>query len=132
MTGLDLARLDLERKPPEGSGDGKFGGPTEDPSDDNVAMDEDDSLPWPDAARLQDWWAGNAARLAPGQRWFMGEAPSAASCARVLREGYQRQRWAATLWAAVLKPGTRIFPVAAPTWRQKRWLEQMNTGGSTQ
>jgi uncharacterized protein (TIGR02270 family) len=122
MTGLDLARLDLERKPPEGSGDGKFGGPTEDPADDNVAMDEDDSLPWPDAAKLQDWWAGNSARLAPGQRWFMGEAPSAEVCARVLREGYQRQRWVAALWAPVLQPGTKVFPIAAPAWRQRRWL----------
>jgi uncharacterized protein (TIGR02270 family) len=122
MTGLDLARLDLERKPPEGSGDGKFGGPNEDLADDNVAMDEDDSLPWPDAVKLQDWWAGNSARLAPGQRWFMGEAPSAEACARVLREGYQRQRWVAALWAPVLQPGTKVFPIAAPAWRQRRWL----------
>jgi uncharacterized protein (TIGR02270 family) len=122
VTGLDLAREGLERKPPEGAADGKFGGPNSDPEDDNVAMDEDDGLPWPDAARLQDWWAGNAARLAPGQRWFMGEAPSVEACVRVLREGYQRQRWAAAMWAVVLQPGSKLFQVAAPAWRQQRWL----------
>ena len=44
MTGLDLAYLDLERKPPEGV---EFG-PTDNPEDEEVAMDADDSLPWPD------------------------------------------------------------------------------------
>jgi uncharacterized protein (TIGR02270 family) len=49
ITGLDLAYLDLERKPPEGV---EFG-PNDNPEDDNVAMDEDDSLPWPDPVKIQ-------------------------------------------------------------------------------
>src|SRR4029077_2114292 len=44
ITGLDLAYLDLDRKPPEGV---DFG-PNDNPDDANVAMDEDDGLPWPD------------------------------------------------------------------------------------
>src|SRR5207245_1295775 len=46
ITGVDLAYQDLERKPPEDFN----AGPTEDPKDENVAMDPDDNLPWPDPA----------------------------------------------------------------------------------
>lgn len=122
ITGADLAWLDLERQPPEGAGEGRFGGPTEDPADDEVALDEDESLPWPDVAKVQAWWAKQAARFPAGRRFFMGSEPSPAEAARVLREGGQRQRHAAALWACVLEPGRGLFPTAAPAWRQKRWL----------
>jgi uncharacterized protein (TIGR02270 family) len=122
ITGADLAWLDLERKPPEGASDGGFGGPSEDPADDDVALDQDESLPWPDAAKVQAWWASQAARFPPGRRCFMGAEPSPTEAARVLREGCQRQRHAAALWACILEPGRPLFPTAAPAWRQKRWL----------
>ena len=44
LTGLDLAYLDLERKPPENF----ESGPNDNPDDPNVDMDPDDGLPWPD------------------------------------------------------------------------------------
>ena len=46
ITGLDLAYLDLDGEPPAGF----EAGPTDDPADPSVAMDEDEHLPWPDAA----------------------------------------------------------------------------------
>ena len=52
ITGLDLAYLDLERKPPEGVELGA----TENPEDEHVGMDLDDSLPWPDSEKIQKWW----------------------------------------------------------------------------
>jgi uncharacterized protein (TIGR02270 family) len=122
MTGADLALLDLERKPPEGASDGQFGGPNEDPADDNVALDEDESLPWPDPERVQGWWQANQARFPTGQRFFMGAAPSPVLSLKVLREGGQRQRIAAAQWASLLAPGTKLFQTAAPAWRQQRWL----------
>ncbi|MEX8519908.1 MAG: TIGR02270 family protein [Leptothrix sp. (in: b-proteobacteria)] len=122
MTGADLAKLDLERKPPEGASDGQFGGPNEDPADDFVALDEDESLSWPDPERVQGWWQANQARFPAGQRFFMGAAPSPALSLKVLREGGQRQRIAAAQWASLLAPGTKLFQTAAPAWRQQRWL----------
>lgn len=122
ITGADLAWLDLERKPPEDGDNGRYGGPTEEAADDDVALDEDESLPWPDVAKVQTWWARQAARFPAGRRFFMGSAPSPAEAVRVLREGCQRQRHAAALWACVLEPGCGLFPTAAPAWRQKRWL----------
>lgn len=126
ITGADLAWLDLERKPPEGKGDGRHGGPTEDPADDTVALDEDESLPWPDAARVQCWWEQHQGGFPAGRRFFLGQAPSPAHALTVLREGMQRQRTDAAQWRALLAPGEQpLFPTAAPTRRQQRWLQAM-------
>lgn len=118
ITGVDLADLGLDRPPPEGV---EFG-PNDDPEDDNVAMDADDGLPWPDPVKLHAWWEANRHRFPAGVRHFMGEVPNPQNCQRVLRDGYQRQRIAAALYLALLRPGTPLFPTSAPAWRQKRWL----------
>ena len=121
ITGLDLAALDLERKPPEGL----ELGPNDDPNDANVALDEDDSLPWPDPGKVAAWWNANGASFAAGSRYFMGEAPNTAHCRAVLRRGFQRQRIAAAEYCLLNRPGTALFGVAAPAWRQERELAQL-------
>ena len=121
ITGLDLAYLDLERKPPENI----EAGPTENPEDENVEMDPDDSLPWPDTAKIQAWWQANQAHYPQGVRYFMGEPVSVLHCQKMLREGYQRQRIAAAEYLCLLNPGTLLFNTRAPAWRQQRWLAKM-------
>jgi uncharacterized protein (TIGR02270 family) len=121
ITGLDLAYLDLERKPPEGV----ELGPTDNPEDEDVGMDLDDSLPWPDPAKIQKWWDANQSHFHPGVRYFMGEPPSWEHCLDVLKNGYQRQRIAAAEYRCLLRPGTPLFNTSAPAWRQKRWLAKM-------
>jgi uncharacterized protein (TIGR02270 family) len=121
ITGLDLAYLDLERKPPEGV---EFG-PNDNPEDGNVAMDEDDSLPWPDPAKIQGWWDANKSCFTNGARYFMGAPVTREHCIHILKEGYQRQRIAAALYLCLLEPGTKLFPTSAPAWRQQRWLAKM-------
>jgi uncharacterized protein (TIGR02270 family) len=118
LTGADLALLDLERKPPEGF----QSGPSDDPLDDNVALDEDESLPWPDVARVQAWWQAHAAGMPQGERCFVGAAADAAHCAQVLATATQRQRRAAALLLSLQRPGAVLFNVAAPTHRQRRLL----------
>lgn len=121
LTGLDLAYLDLERPvPPEVPA-----GPTDDPQDGDVAMDEDESLPWPDPGRIAAWWQANALRFPAGGRFFMGAQPSPAHCMTVLRQGFQRQRQVAAVHLCLAKPGAPLFNTAAPAWRQKRWLDAM-------
>jgi uncharacterized protein (TIGR02270 family) len=122
ITGLDLAYLDLERKPPEGV----ELGPTDNPEDEDVAMDADDGLPWPDPEKVQKWWEANRHNFQNGVRYFMGQPVNVENCKRVLREGYQRQRIAAALYLSLLRPGTPLFNTSAPAWRQKRWLAQAN------
>ena len=121
ITGLDLAALDLERKPPENE---DFG-PNGDPGDYDVAMDEDDSLPWPDPDKIGAWWQANGQRFTSGTRYFMGAPPSPAHCLSVLKTGFQRQRIAAAHYLSLLTPGTPLFNTAAPAWRQQRLLTRM-------
>ena len=121
ITGLDLSYLDLDRKPPENV----EAEPNDNPDDDNVAMDEDDSLPWPDPVKIQSWWDVNKSRFTDGTRYFMGEPVTRAHCIQVLKDGYQRQRIAAALYLCLLHPGTKLFPTKAPAWRQQRWLADL-------
>lgn len=125
VTGLDLADARLERKPPEDLASG----PGEDTDEDDIALDEDDGLPWPDPQRVSAWWSANSHRWQPGARCFMGAPPTAAHCLEVLGTGYQRQRAAAAEHLCLLRPGTWLFPTHAPAWRQMQWLDAMGTEG---
>jgi hypothetical protein len=98
------------------------GGPSDDPADDDVALDADESLPWPDRARVERWWRQHADGMPLDRRSFMGQAPAPEPAAQVLREGTQRQRFVAARHLCLLVPGTRLFPVCAPSWRQQRLL----------
>jgi uncharacterized protein (TIGR02270 family) len=121
ITGLDLAWLDLERKPPENLETG----PTDDPNDANVDMDPDDGLPWPDQGRIQAWWSANGPRFAAGTRHFMGAPLARSHCVEVLKTGFQRQRIAAAYHLCLLIPGTVLFEWRAPAWRQTRELARL-------
>jgi uncharacterized protein (TIGR02270 family) len=121
ITGAHLALQDLERKPPENAPNG----PSDDPADENVAMDEDEGLPWPDVARVHAWWSTQADRFPSGQRYLVGAPASEKQCLKVLNIGGQRQRAVAAVTRCLLKPGTPLFQVAAPAWRQKRWLAEL-------
>src|SRR4029077_6214033 len=52
LTGVHIAYDKLEGPKPEGF----EAGPTEDPEDEDVAMDPDDNLAWPDPASVKKWW----------------------------------------------------------------------------
>jgi len=121
LTGLDLALLDLERKPPEDF----ESGPNDDPDDPNVDMDADDGLPWPDQERITKWWAANGSRFQSGTRYFMGAPVTREHCIDVLKNGYQRQRILAAHYLCLLDPGTPLFNTSAPAWRQQRLLAKM-------
>jgi uncharacterized protein (TIGR02270 family) len=118
MTGADLAWLDLERRPPENV----EAGPTDNPDDENIDMDPDDGLPWPDPERVTSWWAKNGARFQPGARYFMGAPVSRGRCLDVLKNGNQRQRILAAHYLCLLEPGTPVFNTSAPAWRQQKLL----------
>ena len=118
ITGADLAYEDLNRKKPEDF----EAGPTEDPADDNVDMDPDERLPWPDPARIAAWWSKRQAEFQPGKRHILGKPISEEWCERVLRIGKQRQRAAAALELALLRPGSILFEVRAPGFRQQQLL----------
>lgn len=118
ITGVDLAYRDLERKPPEDFN----AGPTEDPKDENVEMDPDDNLPWPEPSLVQKWWDKNRGQFQTGTRFLLGKPMSVEWLKTVLRDGRQRQRAAAALELAIREPGKPLFNVAAPGFRQQQIL----------
>lgn len=122
ITGLDLAYLDLERKPPEDF----VSGPNDDPNDENVDIDPDDNLPWPDAEKIAHWWQQNQHQFQNGNRYFMGALVTREHCVHVLKEGFQRQRIAAAQYLCLLQPGSVLFPTSAPAWRQQRLLAKLS------
>ncbi|HYK90334.1 MAG TPA: TIGR02270 family protein [Acidobacteriota bacterium] len=118
ITGMDLALRDLERKPPEDF----EAGPTENPEDEDVEMDPDEHLPWPDAALIAKWWGVHQGEFQKGKRYLLGKPIAPDWMQEVLRIGKQRQRAAAALELALLQPGQPLFNVKAPGFRQQQML----------
>ncbi len=116
ITGIDLAYDDLDRDAPEDF----EAGPTEDPEDEDVAMDRDEDLPWPDPDRVEERWGEAGRALIPGQRHLLGQEITAAGVQSALQAGQQRQRAAAAIEAKLLAPEQPLFEVRAPGPRQ-RW-----------
>jgi uncharacterized protein (TIGR02270 family) len=118
ITGVDLAYQDLDRRPPADF----QSGPTDDPADENVALDEDDRLPWPDPARIGQWWTANRARFTVGTAYFLGAPKAAADWLEALSDAFQRQRHAAALELAIRQPGRAMFEVRARGRLQRQLL----------
>jgi uncharacterized protein (TIGR02270 family) len=105
ITGVDLAYDDLERDAP----DGFQAGPNDNPDDENVALDPDEHLPWPDPALIGQWWQDNGARFAAGTRHLLGRPISPKACEQALTAGFQRQRRAAAFELALARPEAPLF-----------------------
>jgi uncharacterized protein (TIGR02270 family) len=120
ITGLDLFQGFEVSRP-----DNFESGPTDDPADENVDMDPDDGLPWPNPEKIDNWWTANASRFQKGTRYFMGAPVTREHCIDVLKTGYQRQRILAAHYLCLLDPGTPLFNTSAPAWRQQKLLAAM-------
>jgi len=118
ISGVDIAFADLEGERPEGF----ESGPTEDPDDEDVEMDPDEDLPWPNPELIRGWWEKNGGGFRSASRYLMGQPISFGQAEQVLKTGRQRQRQAAALEMSMLKPGLPLFEVRAPGFRQQRLL----------
>jgi uncharacterized protein (TIGR02270 family) len=118
ITGADIVYDKLEGQKPEGF----EAGPNDNPEDENVAMDPDENLPWPDPPLVQKWWNARQGSLAKGTRYLLGQPITTESLRSALKNGYQRQRAAAAMELAILRPGRPLFEVRAPGCRQQAWL----------
>lgn len=118
ITGVDIAYEDLEGEWPEGF----EAGPNDDPEDENVELDPDEDLPWPNPELVAGWWEKNAGRFKSGNRYLLGLPITEENLRQILKTGSQRQRYAAVLELAMIKPGQPLFEVRAPGFRQKSML----------
>lgn len=116
ITGVDLANEDMEGERPEGF----EVGPTEEPEDENVEMDPDEDLPWPNPVLIQKWWDEHKNDFQTGRRYLAGKPVSQEQCRYVLKTGMQRQRIAAAMELALIETDTPLFPTSAPGIRQQR------------
>ncbi|MBE7446389.1 MAG: TIGR02270 family protein [Planctomycetia bacterium] len=118
ITGVDIAYEDLEGEWPEGF----EAGPTENTADEDVEMDNDEDLPWPKPELIQNWWKKNSNKFKNGTRYLLGQPITPENLLQVLKNGRQRQRAAAGLKLAIIKPGQPVFEVRAPGFKQKKML----------
>ena len=120
ITGADLINEKLTMETPPFSDVG----PTDDPADDNVRIDVDDSLPFPDPDAVNSWWIEHRAAIPAGTKLLLGEHLSDEWLMQVLRSGAQPQRDAAALELAIAHPGSVLFNTRAPGFRQQSILRQ--------
>ena len=118
ITGADIAYEDLEKDKPGGF----EAGPTDNPEDEDVAMDPDEDLPWPDIKLVSQWWDKRKDQYRGDTRHLMGKPISSEHLQEVIRTGKQRQRAAAALELAMLRPGQVLFEVRARSDIQKKIL----------
>ena len=109
IAGVDMGYEDLDTDAPEGF----QGGPTENPQDENVALDPDEDLPGPDLELLQQWWQPEGGRLKQGQRYLLGQLLGAEACGHALTVGFQRRRRAAAFKLALTRADAGLI-----NWRQ--------------
>jgi uncharacterized protein (TIGR02270 family) len=115
ITGIDVPR--------DFAGPAGFAsGPTDDPADDDVAMDPDAHLHWPDRAALLQLWQRESPRFARGERFLCGARIAEKSLMNTLRTARQRHRAAAAVELALLRPSEPLFEVRATAARQRQSL----------
>ncbi len=118
ITGVDLAYDDLDTDKPEGF----EGGPTENPEDENVDMDPDEDLPWPNPQLIEKWWFTHRLEFTDGTRYLLGNPMTIDSLKEALKNGKQRQRRAAAIELVMRQPGTPLFNTSATGFRQQQLL----------
>lgn len=120
ITGTDIVEqnLELDYTPPEAG----ESGPDDDPENDDVALDEDEDLPWCNPETTSHWWSGNAT-FSAGQRYVAGYPKTADNLSAVLKNGLQRQRAVAATDLAISQPQQRYIDTRLPAKRQLEVLQ---------
>ena len=118
LTGINLQAKRLTVKPPPTV----QLGPNDDPNDENVKMDPDHGLAWPNVDALQTWWSGVRRDYPAGTRFWLGKSMDQGGAEAALRDGNQKLRRAAAWYLAKTAPGRGLFEVRAPAMRQRALL----------
>jgi uncharacterized protein (TIGR02270 family) len=119
ITGLDLAYESMDMDQPADF----ESRPTEDPEDNDVTMDPDEELPWPDQQLIAKWWANNQGGFTAADRYLCGHPIKRDQCLKVLKTGFQHQRRAAALELALLDRDEPLFNCSATAKRQSQLLK---------
>ena len=121
ITGVDLAYDDLEKDAPEDF----QSGPTDNPADENVALDPDEDLLWPDPALIQAWWQDNGARFPAGTRHLLGRPIDPGGLPARAHRRLSAPAPRAAFELALTKPEYPLF-----NWRRPARAEQRSSRAS--
>lgn len=114
ITGLDLEPAGLSDPPPQQEPEAAA---------DEIQLDTDSHLPWPDVAALSAWWQSNGRRFQAGRRYLCGRPLDAETCRFALRSARQRERAGAALELALAQPTAPLFDVATLAARQRAGID---------
>lgn len=120
ITGVDFAALELTAEPPEGF----RAGPTDDPGDEDVAIDPDGDLPWPDRLAVDRWWRLHRRELRAGTRHLLGKPIAPEWLEEVLTRAAQPARAAAAVELCLASVRRVLFEVRARAAEQRRALRR--------
>ncbi|MDH5776655.1 MAG: TIGR02270 family protein [Gammaproteobacteria bacterium] len=100
ITGIDLEQHQLSMDIP----DNAPLIPNNNVDDDDVSLDEDENLPWPDVSKVVAIWRRQGQNFIIGQRYFLGRPLNSELLRNKLEMGFQRQRHAAAMELALTDP----------------------------
>lgn len=118
ITGVDIEYNDLDQDAPEDF----ESGPNDYPADENVDMDPDEDLPWPNPELIAKWWQENRHTYQESKKYLLGKEVSLAQYQAILIHGTQKQRAFAAIAIAVYQKDQAIFNVCLPAKRQRYLL----------
>jgi len=95
ITGIDLEKHHLQIDVPDNTS------PVENVDDDNIELDQDESLPFPDVTKVEAIWRNHGQNFIIGRRYFMGRPVESEILKEKLADGTQRQRHAAAMELAL-------------------------------
>jgi uncharacterized protein (TIGR02270 family) len=102
ITGLELDEHGLATDAPQGLVEH----PSDHSEDEDVSMDEDEYLPWPDVEKIRALWKVQGRGFTRGIRYFCGQPVDPALLQQRMPELRQRQRYLAALELALADTST--------------------------
>lgn len=115
ITGADFVMAQLRKNSPPRP-------PVAEDTGEDQPLDPDEDLVWPEPAAVRNWWARHSDRFPRGTRCLLGKPLSPEWLREVLISGQQPQRAAAALELTLRQPGTPLFNIKAPGFRQLQLL----------
>jgi len=98
ITGIDLEQYQLIDETPADVAPQ----PDDDAANDDVSLDEDENLSWPDAEKVSRVWMNLGMNFTAGNRYFLGRSITPELLNEKIQNAYQRQRHAAAMELALL------------------------------
>ena len=109
ITGINLEKTNLTVESPEDI----ESEPTDDADDENILIDEDEDLPWPDRHKVARLWQVHSRTLQSGQRYFQGQEITKQVLDKVFVNENQQQRELAALQRALYDKHTTFVNIKA-------------------